>query len=130
MSQVVTDGEEIKQKGLKTIVPGIDRAFLVEEFNKIIVTTCHLPDFKPGINVFTEKEDLLLFEEAKLYGHNAIHALLAYLGAQKGTKKLWGCFFIMGISFPRIICLLDGKKNCFHPTVSNWISVYCIEPFL
>jgi mannitol-1-phosphate 5-dehydrogenase len=27
-------------------------------------------------------------EEAKLYGHNAIHALLAYLGAQKGYKKM------------------------------------------
>ncbi|OQA01625.1 MAG: Mannitol-1-phosphate 5-dehydrogenase [Planctomycetes bacterium ADurb.Bin401] len=88
MSQVVTDKEEIQQKNVKTIVPGIDRAFLVEEFNKILVTKCHLPEFTPGIRVFIEKEDLLPFEEAKLYGHNAIHALLAYLGAQKGFKKM------------------------------------------
>ncbi|MCE5340007.1 MAG: hypothetical protein LLF92_02600 [Planctomycetaceae bacterium] len=88
MSQVVTDKDEIQRKNLKTIVPGVDRAFLVEEFNKILVTKCHLPDFAPGIRVFIEKEDLLPFEEAKLYGHNAIHALLAYLGAQKGYKKM------------------------------------------
>ncbi|MEN6384948.1 MAG: hypothetical protein ABFD79_07085 [Phycisphaerales bacterium] len=88
MSQVITDKEEIQRKNIKTIVPGIDRAFLVEEFNKILVTKCHIPNFTPGIKVFIEKEDLLPFEEAKLYGHNAIHALLAYLGAQKGYKKM------------------------------------------
>ncbi len=31
-----------------------------------------------------EKDRLLPFEEAKLYGHNAIHALMAYLGAFRG----------------------------------------------
>jgi ribosomal protein L9 len=59
MSQVVTDTDEIQGKNLKTIVPGIDRAFLVEEFNKILVTKCKLADFTPGIRVFIEKEDLL-----------------------------------------------------------------------
>ena len=88
MSQVVTDKSEIQQKNLKSIAPGIDRAFLAEEFNKILVTKCHLVEFTPGIKIFIEKEDLLPFEEAKLYGHNAIHALLAYLGAQKGYKKM------------------------------------------
>lgn len=88
MSQVVTDKDEIQKKNLKTISPGIDRAFLVEEFNKILVTKCHIRGFTPGIRVFIEKEDLLPFEEAKLYGHNAIHALLAYLGMQKGYKKM------------------------------------------
>ncbi|MFA5291737.1 MAG: hypothetical protein WC496_01735 [Phycisphaerae bacterium] len=88
MSQIVTDKDEIIQKKLTPIAPGIDRAFLVEEFNKILVTKCHILDFKPGIEVFIEKEDLLPFEEAKLYGHNAIHAILAYLGACKGYKKM------------------------------------------
>ena len=88
MSQVVTEVEEIKRKKLTTIAPGINRAFLVEEFNKIFVTKCMIKDFKPGIEVFIEKEDLLPFEEAKLYGHNAIHALLAYLGAYKGYKSM------------------------------------------
>lgn len=88
MSQVVTDKAEIAEKNLTPIAPGIDRAFLVEEFNRMFVTRCHLQDFKPGIETFIEKQDLLPFEEAKLYGHNAIHALLAYLGAEKGYPKM------------------------------------------
>ncbi len=88
MSQVVADRNEIERKKLKTIASGIDRAFLVEAFNKILVTKCRLAGFKPGIEVFIEKEDLLPFEEAKLYGHNAIHALLAYLGVRKGYRKM------------------------------------------
>jgi mannitol-1-phosphate 5-dehydrogenase len=51
-------------------------------------TRCTIKGFEPGIEVFVEKEDLLAFEEAKLYGHNAIHALLAYLGLAKGYKKM------------------------------------------
>jgi mannitol-1-phosphate 5-dehydrogenase len=88
MSQVITDAQEIKSKNIKTIAPGIDRAFLVEEFNKILVTKCTIPNYEPGIKVFIEKQDLLPFEEAKLYGHNAIHALLAYLGTERGCKKM------------------------------------------
>jgi mannitol-1-phosphate 5-dehydrogenase len=88
MSQVVTDPAEIAQKKLAPIAPGIDRAFLVEEFNRILVTRCTIDGFTPGIKVFLEKDDLLPFEEAKLYGHNAIHALLAYLGAVKGYSKM------------------------------------------
>jgi mannitol-1-phosphate 5-dehydrogenase len=88
MSQVVTDAAEIKEKKLTPLAPGIDRAFLVEQFNKILVTKCNIPDFKPGIEVFIEKDDLLPFEEAKLYGHNAIHFLLALLGLSKGYKKM------------------------------------------
>lgn len=88
MSQVLSDKQEIADKHLEPIAPGIDRAFLVEEFNKILVTKCNISGFTPGIRVFLEKEDLLPFEEAKLYGHNAIHALLAYMGAQKGYTKM------------------------------------------
>lgn len=88
MSQVVTDKDEILQKNIKTISPGIDRAFLVEEFNRILVTKCNIKGYTPGIEVFLEKEDLLAFEEVKLFGHNAIHALLGYLGAYKGYKKM------------------------------------------
>ena len=88
MSRVVTDAAEIAELKLKPIAPGIDRAFLVEEFNKILVTKCTIEDFKPGIEVFIEKKDLLPFEEAKLYGHNAIHVLLGYLGITKGYEKM------------------------------------------
>ncbi len=88
MSQVVINPEEIAEKNLKSITPNIGRAFLVEEFNKILVTKCEIPEFQSGIEVFFEKKDLLPFEEAKLFGHNAIHTLLAYLGAAKGYSKM------------------------------------------
>ena len=88
MSRVVTNPAEIKDLKLKTIAPGIDRAFLVEHFNRILVSRTRIPDFKPGIDVFIEKDDLLPFEEAKLFGHNAIHALLGFTAALKGYKKM------------------------------------------
>ncbi len=75
---------EIAELKLKPIAPGIKRAFLVEEFNRILVNRAQIADFKPGIEVFIEKDDLLAFEEAKLYGHNAIHSLLGFLGAVRG----------------------------------------------
>ena len=88
MSQVSNNKQEIDDKNLKPISPNFARAFLVEQFNKILVTKCDIQDFMPGIKVFLEKEDLMPFEEAKLYGHNAIHALLAYLGVSKGYIKM------------------------------------------
>ncbi len=88
MSRVVTDPVEIKDLNLKTIAPGIDRAFLVEQFNRILVSKTTIPNFKPGIDIFIEKDDLLPFEEAKLYGHNAIHSLLGFIAALKGYTKM------------------------------------------
>jgi mannitol-1-phosphate 5-dehydrogenase len=88
MSRAVSEPAEIEQLELTAIASGMNRAFLVEEFNRILVTRCMVNDFRPGIEVFIEKEDLLPFEEAKLYGHNAIHAMLAYLGMAKGYRKM------------------------------------------
>jgi mannitol-1-phosphate 5-dehydrogenase len=88
MSQVVTDPQEMAERSLAPIAPGIDRAFLVEEFNRILVSKTTIPGFTPGIRVFIEKDDLLPFEEAKLYGHNAIHALLGFIGMLKGYTKM------------------------------------------
>ncbi len=88
MSQVVTDPREMAERDLAPIAPGFDRAFLVEEFNRILVSKTTIPDFAPGIRVFIEKDDLLPFEEAKLYGHNAIHALLGFIGRLKGYTKM------------------------------------------
>ncbi len=88
MSQVVNDPREIAERKLTPIAPGFDRAFLVEEFNRILVTRATIADFVPGIRVFIEKADLLPFEEAKLYGHNAIHALLGFIGLLKGYGKM------------------------------------------
>ncbi|MGA2614655.1 MAG: hypothetical protein ABSG38_14550 [Spirochaetia bacterium] len=84
MSGVIGSGAEMKELGLSPLVPGFDRCVLVEEFNRILVSRVRLPGFVRGISVFEEKEDLLPFEEAKLYGHNAVHALLGYLARLRG----------------------------------------------
>ncbi|MFC1633374.1 hypothetical protein ACFL5Z_00920 [Planctomycetota bacterium] len=88
MSRVVTDPTEIAELKLATIAPGLERAFLVEQFNRILVSRTTITDFQPGIEVFIEKDDLLPFEEAKLYGHNAIHSLLGFIGAVKGATSM------------------------------------------
>ena len=71
---------------LVAITDDLPRAFLVEEFNRILITQISVPGFRRGIEVFAEKPDLLPFEEAKLYGHNAVHALLGYLANQRGYQ--------------------------------------------
>jgi mannitol-1-phosphate 5-dehydrogenase len=94
MSGVVSDAEEIRSQNLATITPGGHRAFLVEAFNRILISKIrfegagHAPPFQRGIKVFEEKDDLLPFEEAKLYGHNATHALAAYVGAMCGVERI------------------------------------------
>ncbi len=88
MSRVVSDPDEIAQLELETIAPGIESAFLVEQFNRILVSRTLISDFVPAIGCFVEKGDLLPFEEAKLYGHNAIHSLLGFIGALKGCTTM------------------------------------------
>jgi len=88
MSGVITDAATIKRLNLALVAPGVSRAILVEEFNRILISAVTLPGYRRGITVFSEKPDLLPFEEAKLYGHNAIHALIAYLGGHKGYSTM------------------------------------------
>ncbi len=88
MSGVISEREVIERMGLATITPDIPRAVLVEEFNRILISRVNLEEYRRGIGVFLEKDDLLPFEEAKLYGHNAIHALIAYLADLKGIETV------------------------------------------
>jgi mannitol-1-phosphate 5-dehydrogenase len=89
MSQVVANPEEVRARQLAPITPGFPRAFLVEAFNHILITRVQFPEpFERGIGVLLEKDDLLPFEEAKLYGHNATHAVLGYLGAMLGELRV------------------------------------------
>jgi len=103
--------------GLAPIAPGLNRAFLVEAFNRILIDRIKRPptgtrsgadteflketrylapsgalqawaDYRRGIEVFVEKPDLLPFAQAKLYGHNAGHALAAYLAHQMGFTRI------------------------------------------
>ncbi len=88
MSGVISSREEMERLGLAPLVPGWDRCVLVEEFNRIFITKITLPGFSRGIRVFEEKDDLLPFEEAKLFGHNAVHALLGCLAAERGLTVM------------------------------------------
>jgi mannitol-1-phosphate 5-dehydrogenase len=83
MSGVISSEAEMKELGLAPLVPGFGKCVLVEEFNRILVSRVRLPGFQRGIRVFEEKDNLLPFEEAKLYGHNAIHALLGFLARRR-----------------------------------------------
>jgi mannitol-1-phosphate 5-dehydrogenase len=76
---------DIGAHGLAPVTPGDTRAFLVESFNRILITRISFPEpFARGLTVFEEKADLLPFKEAKLYGHNGMHALAAYLAQARG----------------------------------------------
>lgn len=88
MSGVVTDEAQMVRDDLVPIAPGLPRAFLVEAFNRILISSIDLPGFERGITVFAEKDDLLPFEEAKLYGHNATHALVGYLAHERGYDTM------------------------------------------
>lgn len=88
MSNVVNDPDTIRQLGLTALVPGGRRAVLVEAFNRILISRITLPGFVRRIEVFEEKKDLLPFEEAKLYGHNAIHLLLGLWADLRGFTTI------------------------------------------
>jgi mannitol-1-phosphate 5-dehydrogenase len=88
MSGVISSAAEMRALGLAPLVPGGDRCVLVEEFNRILVSRVRLPGFRRAIRVFEEKDDLLPFEEAKLFGHNAVHALLGYLAERRGLTAM------------------------------------------
>ncbi len=95
MSGVVSDPVEIRARGLAPVTRGEERAFLVESFNRILVSSMRfsardpaLAGFRRGLSVFDEKPDLLPFEEAKLYGHNAVHAAAAYIASLAGLRRI------------------------------------------
>lgn len=88
MSGVVTNAAHIEQDELRPAFPDSTRAFLIEAFNRILISRLPGPEFSRGITVFEEKDELLPFEEAKLYGHNATHALLGFLANRKGYRLM------------------------------------------
>ncbi|OGV48385.1 MAG: hypothetical protein A2X49_13700 [Lentisphaerae bacterium GWF2_52_8] len=82
MSGVVPAADCASQK-LALLCPGADRGHLVEEFNRILISTAPGAEMRKTLGLHV-KPDLLPFEEAKLYGHNAIHFLLGMLAREAG----------------------------------------------
>jgi len=90
MSGVITDGDEIRHLGLGSITSALPSAFLVEAFDHILVSRVD-PErglLHPGMGVLREVDDLAPFEDAKLLGHNATHALAAFLGQLSGLALM------------------------------------------
>ncbi len=94
MSGVITYPFELSELGLTPMTPDNQRTLLVEAFNRILISRITFeedaagPVFQRGLDMLIEKDDLLPFEEAKLYGHNATHALAAYLGPLVGVRRI------------------------------------------
>jgi mannitol-1-phosphate 5-dehydrogenase len=80
MSGIQADADAIEQLGLVRIVPDHPAAMLVEAFDAIRVSGSDAP----GFPTFLPAPDLEPFEYAKLFGHNATHALGAFLGVHLG----------------------------------------------
>jgi mannitol-1-phosphate 5-dehydrogenase len=82
MSGVISDEAEMRENGLATITSALASAYLVEEFDDILVSRVDPSgQLRPGIPTLREVDDLAPFEDAKLLGHNATHALAGFLGA-------------------------------------------------
>ena len=86
MSGVVPEAD-CASRGVTKLAPTADRAHLVEAFNKIYISSCPGIESRQVQNLYV-KNDLLPFEEAKLYGHNAIHFLLGTLGKTVGCEYM------------------------------------------
>ena len=84
MGGVIFDKETVAELNLDWMTPYSKAAILVEEFHDIIISKIEIPNFKRGIEVFQEKNDLLPFEEAKLFGHNAVHSALGFFASLSG----------------------------------------------
>ncbi len=100
MSGVIDDSAQIERQQLHTVTPDMQKAFLVEEFNRILISRIPPGGGQRHIEVFEEKDDLLPFEEAKLFGHNATHALIGYMLAERGIV-----FMDMVRDFPEILAM-------------------------
>jgi mannitol-1-phosphate 5-dehydrogenase len=72
---------------LADVAPGLGHALLVEEFDSIVVEECGA-GFSRLFGGFHRARDIRLFEERKLYGHNAVHFMLGALGALKGYREM------------------------------------------
>jgi mannitol-1-phosphate/altronate dehydrogenase len=121
MSGVVAGRSEIESLNLIPMTPESDRAFLVEAFNRILISRISFPKnpfapvFERGITTFIEKNDLLPFEEAKLFGHNATHAMAAYIGEMLGVCRIADIPSIPGLyGFLRRAFIEESGKALIH----------------
>jgi mannitol-1-phosphate 5-dehydrogenase len=92
MSGVVDDRATIESLRLAPITPTSAAAFLVESFDRILVSrpapVVGPPGPRPAMPSLREVADLAPYEDAKLLGHNAVHALAGFLGMLLGLHRV------------------------------------------
>lgn len=101
MSKVLPIGPE--QTGLEPLVPEGGPGFLAEAFNRILISKVSLAGRDSALTAFQQKMDLLPFEHAKLYGHNAVHMLLGLLCQRRGLETV-----DQARQFPELIGAIRG----------------------
>lgn len=77
----------VEESDLPPLAPGFDRGHLVEAFNDIYTASAPGVD-ELGIEGLYPKAPLHPFEEAKLYGHNTTHFMLAALLHVRGCRYM------------------------------------------
>jgi hypothetical protein len=77
--------EKCARRQIPPLTPSADRGHLVEAFNKILIQSCAGIGERVVQGLY-DKVDLLPFEEAKLYGHNAVHFWLGLHAQHKGVQ--------------------------------------------
>lgn len=78
-------GGPVTARGLAPLTPGSREALLVEDFERIVVEE---PRFPGVFDCFKPTRRIMLHEELKLYGHNAVHFLLGCLARRRGIEYM------------------------------------------
>jgi len=78
----------IEELGLKKLIYRAPEAFLIEEFDRIIIERIEFGErfYEQGFPTFEQVDDIGPYEDVKLLGHNAVHFLLATIGFLKDYR--------------------------------------------
>jgi hypothetical protein len=124
MSKVFTSSEA----DLPLLASGIDRGHLFEEFNTIYTSNAEgIEDV--NIDGLFPKNDLYPFEEAKLYGHNAVHLMMGIMASDRGCT-----YMSEAVKYPEImetikVTLIDECGKALCEKYSNVDDFFLMENF-
>ncbi len=85
MSLAVTGTAAITERALARLSPGLERAFVVEEHDRILCSAGLGGSNPLGLEL---QADLVPFQTLKLYAHNGVHAILGFLGSLAGIERM------------------------------------------
>ena len=81
----IFSADECARRNIVPLTPAADRGHLVEAFDKILIQSCCDIEQR-AVKGLIEKPELLPFEDAKLYGHNAVHFWLGLHAQRAGAQ--------------------------------------------